>query len=127
MPHSLTSPADQTWHLDPGSLRPLVDLFTDHLANLGHTAHTVGGYSGAARHFAVWLHLAGKGVADIDANTRTAFASHPCRCPGIRRGDQVSAKYARRAGRFVQFLSECGVANKLVSRHSGYDVLVVLG
>lgn len=113
MPTPLTSLADRTWHLDPGPLRPLVDRFTSHLARLGHTALTVGGYGAAARHFAAWLHLAGTGVPDIDADTCAAFASHPCRCPGIRRGDQVSAKYARRAGRFVQFLSECGVADKL--------------
>lgn len=113
MLNSYTPPADPTWHLDPGALRPLVDQFASHLATLGYTALTIGGYGDAARHFAAWLHLAGQGVADIGEDSRADFASHSCRCPGIRRGNRISAKYARRAARFVQFLSECGVAKQL--------------
>ncbi len=55
MPSSMATLAGQTWCLDPGPLRPLVAQFTDHLASLGHTTLTVGGYGDAARHFAVWL------------------------------------------------------------------------
>jgi integrase/recombinase XerD len=113
MLNSHPSPANLTWHLDPGLLRPLVERFTSHLAGLGHSALTVGGYGDAARHFAAWLHLRDQGVVDIDEHTCAGFASHFCRCPGIRRGDRISTKYARRAARFVQFLSECGVAKPL--------------
>ena len=112
MSKSYKFPTNQTWHLDPGSLHPLVDRFTSHLKNLDYSPLTVGAYGDAARHFTAWLHLAGKSVADIDAATCAGFGSHLCRCPGIRRGSRVSAKYARRASRFVQFLSECGVANQ---------------
>ena len=115
MPNSIIDPADRTWHLDPGPLRPLVDRFTGHLTGLGHTALTMSGYGDAARHFAAWLHLAGKCASDIDADTCADFASHHCRCPSFRRCDRVSAKYARRACRFVRFLSECGAAGGLVA------------
>lgn len=113
MPSSTTIPTGQTWCLDPGPLRPLVAQFTDHLASLGHTTLTVGGYGDAARHFAVWLQQSGTAIAQVDDDTCAGFAAHQCRCPGIRRRDRVSAKYARRARRFVRFLAECGVVGRL--------------
>lgn len=113
MPSSITLPTGQIWCLDPGPLRPLVDQFTGHLASRGHTALTVRGYGDGARHFAVWLQQPGVGIADVDGNTCVSFANHHCRCPGVRRSDRVSAKYARRANRFVRFLSECGVIGRL--------------
>ena len=94
MPSSTTLPTGQIWCLDPGPLRPLVDQFTGHLASLGHTALTVRGYGDAARHFSVWLQRSGVAIAHVDDSTYTGFASHHCQCPGIRRGDRVSAKYA---------------------------------
>lgn len=93
MPTSTTPPTDQTWHLDPGLLRPLIDRFTGHLASLGHTPFTVCGYGDAARHFAVWLLRSGLAAPDIDGDTCAGFASHQCRCPGVRRSDRVSAKW----------------------------------
>jgi hypothetical protein len=48
MPSSTTPPAGKIWYLDPGPLRPLVDQFTGHLLNLGHTALTVRGYGDTA-------------------------------------------------------------------------------
>jgi site-specific recombinase XerD len=91
----------------------LVDQFTGHLASLGHTALTVRGYGDAARHFSVWLQRSGVAITHVDGSTCTGFASHHCQCPGIRRSDRVSAKYARRANRFVRFLSERGLIKGL--------------
>jgi len=113
MPSSTTLPAGQIWCLDPGPLRPLVDQFTCHLASLGHTALTVRGYSDAARHLLVWLQRSDVAIAHVDGATCIGFAAHHCRCPGIRRGDRISAKYARRAGRFVRFLSERGLIERI--------------
>ena len=113
MPSSMATLTGQTWCLDPGPLRPLVAQFTDHLASLGHTTLTVGGYGDAARHFAVWLQQSGVAIAQVDDDTCAGFAAHQCCCPGIRRCDHVSAKYARRARRFVRFLAERGVVGRL--------------
>jgi site-specific recombinase XerD len=115
MSNSTKLPAGKIWYLDPGPLRPLVDQFTDHLVNLGHTALTVHGYGDAARHFAIWLQRSGVGIAHVDGDTCASFANHRCRCPGGRQSDRVSAKYARRAKRFVRFLSECGFVDRPVS------------
>lgn len=115
MPNSTTALTGQTWCLDPRPLLPLVARFTDHLASLGHTTLTVGNYGDAARHFLVWLQRSGIAVARVDVSTCGGFANHQCRCPGIRRSDRVSAKYACRASRFVRFLSECGVVGSLAS------------
>jgi integrase/recombinase XerD len=113
MPSSTTLPTGQIWCLDPGPLRPLVDQFASHLASLGYTALTGRGYCDAARHFAVWLQRSGVALAHVDDDACASFANRHCRCPGIRRSDRVSAKYARRASRFVRFLSECGVIGRL--------------
>jgi integrase/recombinase XerD len=115
MSNSTTLPASKIWYLDPGPLRLLVDQFTDHLVNLGYSALTVHGYGDAARHFAVWLRSSGVAIADVDGDTCAGFANHRCRCPGGRQSDRVSAKYARRAKRFVRFLSECGIVDRPVS------------
>lgn len=127
MPSSTTLAKDQVWCLDPGPLRPLVEQFTSHLASLGHTALTVRGYGDAARHFAVWLHRSGVAIAHVDADDCAGFANHQCRCPGLRRSDRVSAKYARRASRFVRFLSERGIVERIASPEPAHvDVRLVL-
>lgn len=113
MPNSTTALTGQTWCLDPGPLLPLVARFTDYLASLGHTRLTVGNYGDAARHFVVWLQRSGIAITHVDISACADFADHQCRCPGIRRSDRVSAKYGRRASRFVRFLSECGVVGSL--------------
>ena len=99
------TPTSRSLFLDPGPLRPLVEEFGRCLASQGHTILTVRGYEDAARHFAAWFQQTGTAVADIGEDTCVAFAAHRCRCPGGRRANRVSAKYARRAWRFVQFLS----------------------
>ena len=105
MSSSIITPTSRSFFLDPGPLRPLVEEFGRCLASQGHTILTVRGYEDAARHFAAWFQQTGTAVADIGEDTCVAFAAHRCRCPGGRRANRVSAKYARRAWRFVQFLS----------------------
>jgi hypothetical protein len=87
-------------------LAPWVAEFTRHLSDTGHTALTVRGYDGAARHLAHWLALAKVLVADIDESVIDRFARHRCRCPGDRRETHVSVRYVRRVRRFVEFLGE---------------------
>ena len=113
MPSSTTAFTGRTWCLDPGPMLPLVAQFTEHLASLGHTTLTVRGYNDAARHFAAWLQQSDIVVAHVDAATCAGFANHQCRCPGVRQSDRLSAKYARRAWRFVRFLSEHGIVGRL--------------
>ena len=113
MQSSTKLPTGHFRHLDPGPLRPLVDQFTEYLASLGHTALTVRGYDDAACHFSVWLQQSRIGIGHAGDDTCAAFATHRCQCPGFRRSDRVSAKYARRARRFVRFLSERGIVGRL--------------
>src|ERR1700741_3307238 len=109
MSTSIITPISPSLFLDPGPLRPLVDQFSRRLASKGHTVLTVRGYEDAARHFAAWFQQTGTAVADIGEDTCAAFAAHRCRCPGGRRANHISAKYARRVWRFVRFLSASGV------------------
>jgi integrase/recombinase XerD len=95
--------------MDPGALQPLVQEFTHHLTDLGHTRLTVSNYVDAARHFAEWLDRAGIAPADVQGRTIERFAEHRCRCAGSRRQAHLSAKYVRRVRRFVRFLAERGV------------------
>jgi integrase/recombinase XerD len=104
MSSSITTPTGYCRYLDPGPFGLLVDQFTNHLSSEGHTVLTVRGYEDAARHFTAWLQQSGIVVADIDSDICATFAAHHCRCPGGRRAKFISAKYARRVRRFVQFL-----------------------
>ena len=95
--------------MDAGNLAALVAEFRRTLSEVGYADLTVGGYGDAARHLAQWLVLAKIAVVDIDEAVIGRFARHRCRCPGGRRETHVSAKYLRRARRFVAFLGERGI------------------
>lgn len=121
---SMKLPAARARCMDPGALRPLVQEFTNHLADLGHTRLTVGNYVDAARHFAEWLDRSGIAPADVHGGTIERFAQHRCRCTGSRHQAHLSAKYVRRVRRFVRFLAERGFlqmampsASQAVSEH----------
>jgi integrase/recombinase XerD len=98
--------------MDAGNLAPHVTEFTRQLSELGHTILTVTGYDTAARHLAQWLALTKVPLADLDDAVIDQFARHRCRCPGIRREKSISAKYVRRARRFVEFLGERGIVHR---------------
>jgi len=90
--------------MDPGMLEPFVEEFVGELVTLGHTRLTVAGYRDAACHFAEWLRRCDISLVNIDDGTIARFAKHQCKCTGARRHHHVSAKYVRRARRFVGFL-----------------------
>lgn len=101
--------SDRRHWMDAGGVAPLVAAFTSHLSGLGHASLTVAGYETSARHFVQWIGRTKIAVADIDDDVVHRFARHRCRCPGARRQDRVSAKYVKRARRFVEFLAERGI------------------
>lgn len=101
--------------MDAGEVAPLVAEFAAHLRVLGHSCLTVGAYEASARHFACWLVRAGLAVGDVDDDVVDRFARYRCRCPGIRRLNRVSEKYARRARRFVEFLADRGIMRRTTS------------
>ena len=96
--------------MDAGELAPWVAEFTRRLRQLGYTSLTVKSYDDAARHLAHWLLKAKVAVADIDEAVIDRFAQHRCQCPGFRSEKHVSGKYVRRVCRFIEFLSEGGLA-----------------
>lgn len=98
--------------MDAGELAPLVTEFVADLGAQGHSCLTVGGYEASARHFACWLVKAELAIGNIDDGVLHRFARHRCRCPGIRRLNRVSAKYVRRARRFVEFLAKRGIVQR---------------
>jgi integrase/recombinase XerD len=100
--------------MDAGELAPLVTEFVADLRALGHSCLTVGGYEASARHFARWLVKAELAIGNLDEGVLHRFARHRCRCPGIRRLNRVSAKYVRRARRFVEFLADRGIVQRAV-------------
>jgi len=95
--------------MDAGYLAPLIADFEAALRSLGHTSLTISGYADSARHFAAWACERRLRLDDVGPGAVDTFAGHDCRCAGTRRWRRVSRKYARRAGRFVQFLAEQGV------------------
>lgn len=106
---------DHERSMDAGELAPLVAEFVEQLRALGHSRFTTGGYEASARHFACWLTRTGLAVCDVDDDVVRRFARHRCRCPGVRRQNCVSGKYARRVRRFVEFLADRGVVRRTMS------------
>jgi integrase/recombinase XerD len=100
--------------MDPGALRAFVVEFIDHLASLGHTDLTVGGYEDSACHFGEWLERSDIALVDVDDEAVARFAGHRCKCTGIRRHRHVSAKYVRRVRRFVRFLAQRGAVRAII-------------
>ena len=99
------------WHrMDAGALTSHAKDFRDQLAGLGYTRLTLMSYWDSSRHFAEWLDRAGIASADIDERVVAQFARHRCNCSGTRRERRLSARYVRRALRFVCFLTERGIA-----------------
>ena len=96
--------------MDAGFLTPWISEFACSLRTLAHSDLTIRGYTDSARHFAAWVHDAGLQLDGIGEGAVERFARHQCRCVGGRQWDRVSAKYVKRAGRFVAFLAERGVA-----------------
>ena len=95
--------------MDAGFLAPWIAEFASSLKALAHSDLTIGGYTDSGRHFAAWVCEKGLKLDGFGKGTLDDFARHHCRCAGGRQWNGVSAKYARRAGRFVAFLAERGV------------------
>ena len=95
--------------MDAGFLAPLIAEFACSLEALAYSKLTIGGYSDSARHFAAWVCDEGLSWEGLDRGAVDGFARHRCRCAGARQWNTVSAKYARRAGRFVSFLAARGL------------------
>lgn len=109
--------------LDPGPLLPWIDQFAAELAARRYTQLTIDGYTASARHFGVWLESAGILINDVDDAVVLRFFGHRCRCPGGRRWQHVSPKYARRAGKFVAFLQRMGVTPPPLTAMVAYPLL----
>jgi site-specific recombinase XerD len=95
--------------MDAGFLAPLIVEFACSLQALAHSDVTIRSYTDSARHFAAWVCDEGLQSDGIGKGAVEGFARHHCRCAGAREWNSVSAKYTRRAGRFVSFLAERGV------------------
>ena len=95
--------------MDAGFLAPWIAEFASSLKALAHSDLTIGGYTDSGRHFAAWVCETGLKLDGLGKGTLDDFARHHCRCAGGRQWNRVSAKYARRADRFVAFLAERGV------------------
>lgn len=84
------------WFLNPGPVLSWIDQFAAELAAQRYSPLTIDGYRASARHFVVWLEGVCISIDDVDDGVLRRFASHQCRCPGGRRWQHVSQKYARR-------------------------------
>jgi hypothetical protein len=87
--------------MDAGFLAPWIAEFASSLKALAHSDLTIGGYTDSGRHIAAWVCETGLKLDGFGKGTVDDFARHRCRCAGGRQWNRVSAKYARRAGRFV--------------------------
>ena len=97
--------------LDPGPFSYWIDQFTAELGAQRYSPLTINGYRDSARHFAVWLESADIPIGGINDGVVQRFSAHHCQCPGGRKHQCISPKYARRAGKFVVFLQKACVVS----------------
>ena len=78
--------------------------FEDHLVQAGYSDKVIETYSGAARHFLVWLAMEGREWKTIDDAVVRRFQNHHCQCPPPNYGHGC---YKRRKSRSRSVM--CGV------------------
>ena len=102
-------------YLLPFELTPYLSQFTNQMMSAGYTTLSIRSYSDAVSHFGTWLNKNSIGVNSVTPCTLERFSTHRCTCPGGRRNNYVSSKYARRVGRFVDYLQEIQVLDYTVT------------
>ena len=107
------------WSFDNGSRFLKLGDFTHHvggfareLDSTGYTRLTILGYVISIAHFSTWARTRRLTIKDINEELVSEFGTHRCRCPGSRRWQRVSRKYARRVRRFVRYLERQGIVVK---------------
>jgi integrase/recombinase XerD len=98
-----------------GSLAgPHLDGFSEWLRDLGYSAESIQQFLWAAIHLAIWLARTRTSLTALDETQIERFRQHlrRCSCPGLRRLRTRTARIARRAGRFLEYLREQHVAPK---------------
>jgi len=106
---SMFAVAQMRWALQPGSLRPLVQSYINHLVSRGYQTGTIYHREHSARHFCYWLSQSNIAVAQIDDSAVDRFARHKCRCPGYRASKILSTAFVSMVRKFVTFLEDSGV------------------
>lgn len=111
---SLTPPIH---YLEPFELAPYLLQFTNQMISTGYTALSIKGYTDAISHFGTWLNKNSICLSSVTPCILERFSTHRCTCPGGRKTNSISRKYARRVSRFVNYLEEIQVLDhKLTKR-----------
>ena len=97
-----------------------LDVFMEHLARKGYSPFTLAGFRFGCRHFIAWLHHHRTPIRHVNASVIHRFLGHHCICflPGVFRGrsDFVGTRTTHaELKKFVQFLSEHGLVQEIVS------------
>ena len=110
-----SAPRPSISFMEPFELAPYLSQFTTEMMSAGFTTLTIKGYSDAVRHFGTWLNENAIGIRSVTPDTVKRFAAHHCNCPGGRRKNSISNKYARRVSRFVDYLQEIKAIDVVVT------------
>ena len=110
-----STPPSSDSYMEPFELAPYLSRFTTEMMSAGFATLTIRGYSDAVRHFGTWLNENSISIRSLTPATVECFSAHHCKCPGARKKNSVSKKYARRVSRFVDYLQEIKVINFVVT------------
>lgn len=100
--------------------------FTGQLIEQGYTSLTIQGYSDAISHLGTWLHHEGIQLKELNTNIINEFECHHCHCPGGRKKQSISKKYAHRVQRFIHFLYQQGVIGQIYETSDSSPPLAIL-
>lgn len=113
MTHQEQNVKTLTRFLDPGCLQPYLDKFASKLAADGYTPLSISNYLQSVAHFGSWIHNKGIVLGHINENVIVAFDNHRCKCPGGRRHERLSRRYVARVRRFIRYLSQQGIVDRV--------------
>lgn len=113
MTHQEQNVKTLTRFLDPGCLQPYLDKFTSKLAADGYTPLSISNYLQSVAHFGSWIHNKGIVLGHINEDVIVAFDNHRCMCPGGRRHKRLSRRYVARVRRFIRYLSQQGIVDRV--------------
>ena len=100
--------------IDPGYLKPYLEMFAKELTIVGYTKLTMYEYMRSGAHFGYWLTHEGIVIDQIDENVILAFEKHYCKCPFVPNREGVSRAYINRIRRIIKFLRSQGVVKPII-------------
>jgi site-specific recombinase XerD len=125
--HNAMSMLKEKWgvQINPGYLKPYLEMFAEELSNFGYTHLTIYGYMLSGAHLGYWLTHKSIAIDEIDENIILVFEKHNCKCPYVPNRHGVSRAYINRIYRIIKFLRSQGIVKPITPQPALENSVIV--